>query len=60
MNRELILSQHSMAGATGLELAAFCVRGRGAVVVVINLDRCAVFGTYCDGTVLVEDARFDR
>jgi hypothetical protein len=35
------------------------MRGRGAVVVVINSDRCAVFGTYCHGTVLVADARFE-
>ena len=55
MNRELILSQHSMEGATGLEPATFCVRGGGAVVVVINSDRCGVFGTYWDGTVLVAE-----
>jgi hypothetical protein len=56
MNRELTLSQHSMEGATGLEPAAFCVRGESAVVVVINSDRCGVFGTYWDGTVLVAEA----
>jgi hypothetical protein len=56
MNRELILSQHSIGGATGLEPATFRVRGGGAVVVVINSDRCGVFGTYWDGTVLVAEA----
>jgi hypothetical protein len=45
-----------MGGATGLEPAALCVRGGGAVVVVINSDRCGVFGTYWDGTVLVAEA----
>jgi len=60
MNRELILSQHSIEGATGLEPAVFCGRGRGAVVVVINSDRCGVFGTYWDGTVLVAEDRFDE
>jgi hypothetical protein len=56
MNRELIPSQHSMEGGTEHELATSCVRGSGAVVVVINSDRCGVFGTYWDGTVLVAEA----
>ena len=29
-----------MGGATGLEPATFCVRDGGAIVVVINSDRC--------------------
>jgi hypothetical protein len=45
-----------MGGATGLEPATFCVRGGGAVVVVVNSDRCGAFGTYWDGTVLVAEA----
>jgi len=49
----LPLDREALAGATGLEPAPSCVTGRGAVVIVIDSDRCGVFGTYWGGMVLV-------
>jgi hypothetical protein len=54
MNRELILSQH--AGSDRTRTRDLLRESQGAVVVVINSDRCGVFGTYWDGTVLVAEA----
>jgi hypothetical protein len=46
-------------GSDGAQTTTSYVRGWGAVVVVINSDRWAVFGIYFDGTVLVAEARFE-